>query len=231
MKSWFITSFLIVFFSAASLHAFAQPNRDHGKADKVSKPKPVRFIEGIEIKRDETVPVTEPVPQPVEPVSTVVPTGNIEHSFHLQFKYAQLLNCNVEAITNASLYNFIEDWWETPYRYGGTTKSGIDCSAFAGTVFTTVFKKDLPRTARDQYAACEKIERNSLQEGDLVFFNTRGGVSHVGVYLAEGYFVHASTSYGVTISNLDDDYYSARFLGGGRMTGNISDATANTGTR
>ena len=73
------------------------------------------------------------------------------------------------------------------------------------------------RTARSQYDACEKIEKENLQEGDLVFFNTRRGVSHVGVYLRNGYFTHSSTGKGVTISSLDDAYYSKKFIGGGRI--------------
>jgi lipoprotein Spr len=59
-----------------------------------------------------------------------------------------------------------------------------------------------------------------LLEGDLVFFNTRGGVSHVGVYLGEGYFTHSSSSAGVTISSLDDNYYSKKYIGGGRVGDN-----------
>ena len=133
-----------------------------------------------------------------------------------QIKYAQLLNREVEKLGNISLFRFIEEWWQTPYRYGGTGKTGIDCSAFAGLLLSSVYGFQLPRTARDQYNATEKVEPEDMKEGDLVFFNTRGGISHVGVYLGEGYFVHSSTSQGVTINNLEDDYYKARFRGAGR---------------
>ncbi len=74
-----------------------------------------------------------------------------------------------------------------------------------------------PRTAREQYKATEHIKKDKLKEGDLVFFNTHGGVSHVGLYLENNYFVHASSSEGVTISNLDDHYYAKRFVCGGRV--------------
>ncbi len=134
----------------------------------------------------------------------------------LQFKYAQLLNRDVESLTNFSLFSFIDKWWGTRYRYGGTGKSGIDCSAFTGLLMSSVFSIAMPRTAREQYAACEKLKEDEMLEGDLVFFNTRGGVSHVGVYLGEGYFVHSSCSSGVTISSLDDTYYRKRFIAGGR---------------
>ena len=135
----------------------------------------------------------------------------------LQFKYAQLLNRNVELVTNTSLIGFIDEWWGTKYRYGGTTKKGIDCSSFTGLLMGSVFGFTLPRTARQQYAACSKLKKDDMLEGDLVFFNTRGGVSHVGIYLGDGFFVHSSSSSGVTINSLNENYYSRKFIGGGRI--------------
>ena len=134
----------------------------------------------------------------------------------LQFKYAQLLNREVESINNHSLFSFIDAWLGTRYRFGGSTRKGIDCSSFSGLLMNSVFGLNMPRTAREQFAACTRVSRDEMTEGDLVFFNTRGGVSHVGVYLGEGYFVHASCSSGVTISNLSETYYNKRFISGGR---------------
>ncbi len=135
----------------------------------------------------------------------------------LQFKFAQLLNRNVETITNIPLFSFIDEWWATRYRYGGTSKKGIDCSSYTGHLLLAVFGITLPRTAREQYAASIHINRDDLKEGDLVFFNTIGGISHVGVYLGDGYFTHSSCSRGVTISNLEEKYYSKKFIGGRRV--------------
>ena len=84
-------------------------------------------------------------------------------------------------------------------------------------LLSTVYGVVMPRTAREQFNRSSKILRNEIKEGDLVFFNTRGGVSHVGVYLANDYFVHASVSSGVTISNLNDSYYSRKYIGAGRV--------------
>ncbi|HEY8398082.1 MAG TPA: NlpC/P60 family protein, partial [Flavihumibacter sp.] len=112
---------------------------------------------------------------------------------------------------------FIEEWWGTRYRYGGNTKQGIDCSAFTCNLASSVFGKQLPRTARQQFDAAQKIPAEYLQEGDLVFFNTRGGISHVGVYLRNNKFVHASTSGGVMISDLNEEYFRKRFVGAGRL--------------
>ncbi len=184
-----------------------------------------RFIDGIEINAGKTetaklVPSASAVSaNSVKPVSSGKTLPGIEFATSLHFKYAQLLNRNVEFILNTSLFSFIDEWWATRYRYGGSTKKGIDCSAFTSLLMGTVFAVKLPRTAREQYNECEKLNREELEEGDLVFFNTRGGVSHVGVYLGDNYFVHASTNNGVTINTLDETYYSRRFIGGGRAPG------------
>ena len=133
----------------------------------------------------------------------------------LQFKYAILLNASVEDISDMKLWQFIDSWWGTRYHYGGTTQDGIDCSGFTGMLMSNVYGITLPRTAKEQYQQTKHVKKDKLQLGDLVFFNTRGGVSHVGMYLMNNKFVHASTS-GVTISGMDDDYYSRRFVGAGR---------------
>ena len=140
----------------------------------------------------------------------------------LQFKYAIKLDVPVETLQNKSLYDRIEEWWGTPYRLGGTTQKGIDCSAFVQTLMLGVFAMQLPRTAREQKETTTWIPLSDLREGDLVFFNTRGGVSHVGVYLRNNKFVHASTSGGVMISDLNETYWSRKLLGAGRVLQNSS---------
>lgn len=137
-----------------------------------------------------------------------------------QFKYAIRLDVPVEIIQNKPLYELIDNWWGTPYRLGGTTQKGIDCSAFVQTLMIGVFAMQLPRTAREQKEASAWIPMNDLKEGDLVFFNTRGSVSHVGVYLHNNKFVHASTSGGVMISDLNETYWSRKLLGAGRVLQN-----------
>jgi cell wall-associated NlpC family hydrolase len=140
----------------------------------------------------------------------------LESFMPFQFKYAILLNESVEKLTNVVLYKTIDDWYGTRYRWGGTTVRGIDCSAFMQVLSNYAFGWMLPRTAREQYYAMEAIGKDQLQEGDFVFFNTRGGISHVGMYLQNNKFVHSSSTDGVSIGDLESKYWSARFIGARR---------------
>ena len=145
-----------------------------------------------------------------------VPARKVSAPTTIQVKYAPLLNMLPGMLTNIRLLETIDEWYGTRYRYGGTTKSGIDCSAFVRAVYKVAFGIDLPRTAREQFRAAVLAVSN-LQTGDLLFFNTSGGISHVGMYLGNNKFVHASTSRGVIVSDLDENYYAARYLGARRM--------------
>ena len=93
---------------------------------------------------------------------------------------------------------------------------GVDCSSFTSRLMDAVYGQCLPRTSGEQYHSSDRISRNELKEGDLVFFNTRGRISHVGVYLANGYFIHSSSSNGVSISSMDEPYYAKRYAAAGR---------------
>lgn len=122
---------------------------------------------------------------------------------------SKLLNVNESQLKNKSLYHFIVDWYGTPYKFGGNNQNGIDCSGFTNILFNEIYNIQLPRISRD---IAEKVKRKytkDLKEGDLVFFSfgNSGVVNHVGVYLHNNHFVHASTSRGVIISNLSEPYY------------------------
>ncbi len=105
-----------------------------------------------------------------------------------------------------------------PYRYGGTTPSGFDCSGFIRYVFNKV-DVQLPRTSADQSRTGKAVKKSDLQSGDLVFFNTDGnGVSHAGIYVGSGNFVHASSSRGVMTSSVNDPYYwGSRYVSARRV--------------
>lgn len=144
----------------------------------------------------------------------------IELSAPLQFKYAILLDMPVETINDNKLLELIESWYGARYKFGGESRQGVDCSGFTRAFMRSYENINLPRRSEDQYLQCTRIKKKKLRQGDLVFFKTRGakgGISHVGVYLCNNKFVHAATSSGVMISDLDEDYYKARFVGGGRI--------------
>lgn len=117
------------------------------------------------------------------------------------------------------LYAMIDSWYGTPYKLGGTTRKAIDCSAFMQKLYSGIYKHQLPRTAKEQFAHAKYIAgKQDLREGDLVFFKIRSkNISHVGIYLADGKFAHASSSKGVIISSLDSKYWTKYYVGGGRV--------------
>jgi lipoprotein Spr len=165
-------------------------------------PKSMKFQETI--FRNETVPNYT--------------AADAERGNWLQLKYALLLDASPESLTNTYLLKLVDEWWGTRYSLGGTTKDGVDCSGFSQIVIGNLYNLQLPRTAQEQYQKSEKIKDEELREGDLVFFHTGGrAISHVGVYLKNNKFVHASTSQGVMISDLADSYWSSKYKGGGRV--------------
>jgi len=151
-------------------------------------------------------------------------TSSIESYSPLRFKYAILLDVTVEDLSHIdlSLLRFIEEWYGTRYHYGGNNKEGIDCSAFANLLMSEVYNiNTLPRSSQDQYDATARVPAEELREGDLVFFHTQKNakhneVTHVGVYLLNHKFVHASIS-GVMISDLSQGYYFHHYVGAGRI--------------
>ena len=114
----------------------------------------------------------------------------------------------------------IISYLNTPYRYGGETRSGIDCSAFTQKVYSNSLQVQIPRTAREQYKAWRIFkDLDNLRFGDLIYFDTseRYFPGHVGIYLDDNLFAHASSSKGVIVSSLNNDYYADKFVGANRV--------------
>lgn len=115
------------------------------------------------------------------------------------------------ALVRQALLAQHDRWMGTPYRLGGTSRHGIDCSALVQNVFAETFQLNLPRTTRKQVREGRRITRDELAPGDLVFFRPTGVYHHVGIYIGEGRFLHAASSRGVMISRLDNRYWRRHY--------------------
>ncbi|WP_425060359.1 hypothetical protein SCACP_10500 [Sporomusa carbonis] len=116
-----------------------------------------------------------------------------------------------------SVVKTAEKYLKTPYKFGGESPKGFDCSGFVKYVYNKHGKK-LPRTSDDQYMTGKKVAKANLKAGDLVFFTTYApGASHVGIYCGNGKFIHVSSSRGVMISRMDEPYWKPRYLGARRV--------------
>lgn len=122
-------------------------------------------------------------------------------------------------INKEEMMDFVMEWLGTPYRFGGDTKRSIDCSAFTRRAYREALDIELPRTAVYQYQFGVEIPENKLEFGDMIFFKTRNyaKITHVGIYLGDGLFAHASSKHGVTISKLEG-YYRRKYKGARRLT-------------
>lgn len=108
---------------------------------------------------------------------------------------------------------------DTPYQYGGIAKTGMDCSGFVYTSFQQALGVTVPRTVRALYSWSDRIPISALESGDLLFFNTTGSVSHVGIYIGKGSFIHSASEgryTGVIVSSLNESYWNRTFIGAGR---------------
>lgn len=127
----------------------------------------------------------------------------------------EITKSNKRSRTIDGILSEAESYLGTPYRYGGMTRSGIDCSAFVLSVFGAAVGMHLPRVAAAQSSEGERVEKGNLQKGDLVFFSHGSRISHVGiVYSVDGdevKFIHAATSRGVMISKLTDSYWGPKY--------------------
>jgi lipoprotein Spr/probable lipoprotein NlpC len=123
-------------------------------------------------------------------------------------KYADMMQVDKSSIQNGRLYAFIDQWYGTPYKFGGLDKDGIDCSGLAFLLEQEVYGITIPRMTSKQINVIKREYEEDLREGDLVFFDFDGKkFSHIGVYLQNGYIVHASSTKGVIIVPLHGSIY------------------------
>jgi lipoprotein Spr len=140
---------------------------------------------------------------------------------------SQIMGVALSATSNMKLFHFVYDWIGTPYHFGGSSRKGIDCSGFTKELYSEVFNLDIRRSSRDIFSMVSPVSKDDLKEGDLVFFKIHSRrISHIGIYLGNNRFAHASSK-GVAISSLDDAYYSRYFFKGGRLLGAYKDQVEN----
>ena len=154
------------------------------------------------------------------------PVKHVNRKAIIKAKYAKVLGVPVKDIDNYPLYAFINAWYGAPYKWAGRSRDGVDCSDFVSILYSQVYGYTLSGDCVNLLAQCKRVKESDLKEGDLVFFRIHSRhASHVGVYLMNHKFVHASVHAGVVISNLDMAYYQKYFYRAGRLKHSLTQST------
>lgn len=133
-------------------------------------------------------------------------------------KYSEILGVELDRKCNQALIQEVADWLGTRYKAGGNTKAGTDCSGFVSSVYQKVYGKSINRSSGDIYKQIREVSKSQLKEGDILFFKIKSShINHVGLYLNQNKFIHSSTSKGVIVNSLDEEYYSKYFFAAGRL--------------
>ena len=133
------------------------------------------------------------------------------HKNHITYKLQK------KNFVTTTLYKEYEKWAGVKYCYAGEDKNGIDCSALVQRIYKEAFNIKLPRTTKQQIKVGKRVSKKSLKEGDILFFKTSYSVLHTGIYLEKGEFIHASSKYGVILSNIHNPYWRAKYYQARRL--------------
>jgi len=146
-----------------------------------------------------------------KPISQPKPTQHSKKTLIAKTDTHKSTTKQTSSSTLNKLYAQHKKWRGTPYRYGGLTLNGVDCSGFIFQTYKSLFNINLPRSTKEQVKQGKRVYINQLSAGDLVFFKTGWNVRHVGIYLEKGKFVHASSSKGVIISSMYTGYWKKSY--------------------
>jgi len=208
---------ILVLTGCKSLRSISSKDNSNSVASSKKKQGNTQFLENVSVTPGTGNAATHNTYSKIYPGTL---PANSEAANDLKVKYASLLNIPSGNLTNVLLLQNIDYWWGTRYCMGGLTENCVDCSGFAQILMRDVYHINIPRTAQEQYNFSQRLDDKDLQQGDLVFFHTAGrrdAITHVGIYIANSKFVHAGTSTGVTISDLNDAYWQPKYRGAGRM--------------
>jgi probable lipoprotein NlpC len=133
--------------------------------------------------------------------------------------YSQNFAVNLDYSEDKALLETVSEWIGTPYRSGSSTRKGTDCSGFVSAIYRQVYGINLTHSSRSMFQEVERIKKDSMRTGDLVFFrrSPKQPIYHVGIYLKDGKFVHSASNGGVMISSLRQPYYQRNFYAAGRV--------------
>ncbi|ALJ01246.1 hypothetical protein DC20_05665 [Rufibacter tibetensis] len=133
--------------------------------------------------------------------------------------YSQSLGLRLDYDEDKALLETVADWIGTPYRSGGNSQRGTDCSGFVSRVYKQVYGIKLTHSSRSMFHEVDRVSKNAMETGDLVFFRRGPGkpIYHVGIYLEDGKFIHAASNGGVMINSLMSPYYKKNFYAAGRV--------------
>jgi uncharacterized protein YycO len=148
------------------------------------------------------------------PVVTIAPVVKAEEEF-----YSKKLGIRFKDSANKKLVETVTKWLGTPYRYGSSSKKGTDCSGFVTRIYQDVYGIDLSRSSRSMFGDVQRVKKDSVQTGDLIFFKRgpKQPIYHVGIYLKNGKFIHSASNGGVRVSSLKESYYRNNYYAAGRV--------------
>lgn len=197
-------------------------SKEHSSSNGISKSDSLRIVRGLNSERDSSLRFASDVEftdEEIRESENEIPEQIKVDVNELIRQHSRMDTLNSIPTSYERMIMQIINYLGTPYKFGGNSRNGIDCSAFTQTMMSEVFNLEIPRSTLGQIKIGNEVQREELEFGDLIFFNTRRRQvpGHVGIYLWDQYFAHASTKHGVVISSMESGYYDRKFIAARRI--------------